>query len=104
MPVRKVKGGYRYGKTGKVYKSKAKAENIYKVQHGMYEDIMNIKLKYNEEMMKLTQQYNMTQDDVDMADSNSPINDGVYDVLNDMKENINNHLYDTKTEDEIENF
>lgn len=26
MPVIKVKGGYRYGKTGKVYKSKAKAE------------------------------------------------------------------------------
>lgn len=25
MPVRKVKGGYRYGKTGKVYKSRAKA-------------------------------------------------------------------------------
>ena len=26
MPVQKVKGGYRYGKTGKVYKTKAKAE------------------------------------------------------------------------------
>lgn len=26
MPVRKVKGGYKYGSTGKVYKSKAKAE------------------------------------------------------------------------------
>ena len=26
MPVRKVKGGYRYGKKGKIYKSKAKAE------------------------------------------------------------------------------
>lgn len=26
MPVNKVKGGYKYGKTGKVYKSKAKAE------------------------------------------------------------------------------
>ena len=25
MPVRKVKGGYRYGKRGKVYRSKAKA-------------------------------------------------------------------------------
>lgn len=25
MPVRKVSGGYRYGNTGKVYKSKAKA-------------------------------------------------------------------------------
>ena len=26
MPVRKVKGGYRYGTKGKVYKSKSKAE------------------------------------------------------------------------------
>ena len=25
MPVRKVSGGFRYGNTGKVYKSKAKA-------------------------------------------------------------------------------
>lgn len=25
MPVRKVGGGYRYGTTGKIYKSKAKA-------------------------------------------------------------------------------
>lgn len=26
MPVRKVKGGYRWGRHGKVYKSKAKAD------------------------------------------------------------------------------
>ena len=26
MPVHKVKAGWRYGKTGKIYKSKAKAE------------------------------------------------------------------------------
>lgn len=26
MPTRKVKGGYQYGKKGKVYKSKAKAD------------------------------------------------------------------------------
>lgn len=26
MPVRKVKGGYRWGKTGKVYPTKAQAE------------------------------------------------------------------------------
>jgi len=25
MPIRKVKGGYRYGKTGKVYKQRSKA-------------------------------------------------------------------------------
>jgi hypothetical protein len=26
MPVRRVKGGFRWGQTGKVYRSKAKAE------------------------------------------------------------------------------
>jgi hypothetical protein len=26
MPVKKVKGGYKYGKTGKVYPTKAQAE------------------------------------------------------------------------------
>ena len=25
MPIRRVKGGYRYGKTGKIYKSRKKA-------------------------------------------------------------------------------
>lgn len=26
MPVRRVKGGYRYGRRGKIYRTKAKAE------------------------------------------------------------------------------
>ena len=98
-----VSGGI-FGLCLKSYMSKAKAENIYKVQHGMYEDIMNIKLKYNERMMQLTQEYQMTQSDVDMMDMDSPINDGVNDIMNDMRENVNNHLYDTKMEDDIENF
>lgn len=98
-----VSGGI-FGLCLKSYMSKAKAENIYKVQHGMYEDIMNIKLKYNERMMQLTQEYQMTQSDVDMMDVDSPINDGVNDIMNDMRENVNNHLYDTKMEDDIENF
>lgn len=98
-----VSGGI-FGLCVKSYMSKAKAENIYKVQRTMYEDIMKIKLQYNEEMMKLNKQYNMSQDDIDMIDSTSPINDGVDNVLSDMRENINNHLYDTKTEDDIDNF
>lgn len=98
-----VSGGI-FGLCLKSYMSKAKAENIYKVQHGMYEDIMDIKLKYNERMMQLTQEYQMTQSDVDMMDVDSPINDGINDIMSDMRENVNNHLYDTKMEDDIENF
>jgi hypothetical protein len=98
-----ISGGI-FGVCLKSYMSKSKAENIYKIQRTMYEDIMNIKLSYNESMMKLIKQYQLTQDDIDMNDNISPINNGIDDVLNDMKENINNHLYDTKTEDEIENY
>ena len=32
MPVRKVKGGYRWGKSGKVYKTKAAAERQWEEQ------------------------------------------------------------------------
>jgi hypothetical protein len=98
-----VSGGI-FGLCLKSYMSKAKAENIYKVQRSMYEDIMTIKLAYNETMMQLIQQYHITQTDIDMFDNPSPIDDGVNEIINDMHDNINNHLCDTKQEDEIEHF
>lgn len=96
-----ISGGI-FGVCLKSYMSKSKAENIYKIQKTMYEDIMDIKLHYNEEMMKLISQYNVTQDEIDMSDMTNPINDGVESVYGDMKESINNHLYDTKTMDDID--
>ena len=98
-----VSGGI-FGVCLKSYMSKSKAENIYKVQKTMYEDIMDIKLYYNEEMMKLIQKYNLNQEDVNMADNTSYIDNGVDNIIGDMQESINNHLYDTKTEDDIENY
>ena len=98
-----VSGGI-FGVCLKSYMSKSKAENIYKVQKPMYEDIMDIKLYYNEEMMKLIQKYNLNQEDVNMADNTSYIDNGVDNIIGDMQESINNHLYDTKTEDDIENY
>lgn len=98
-----VSGGI-FGVCLKSYMSKSKAENIYKVQKTMYEDIMDIKLYYNEEMMKLIQKYNLNQEDINMADNTSYIDNGVDNIIGDMQESINNHLYDTKTEDDIENY
>lgn len=98
-----VSGGI-FGVCLKSYMSKSKAENIYKVQKTMYEDIMDIKLYYNEEMMKLIQKYNLNQEDVNMADNTSYIDNGVDNIIGDMQESINNHLYDTKAEDDIENY
>lgn len=98
-----ISGGI-FGVCLKSYMSKSKAENIYKIQKTIYEEIMNVKLQYNEAMMKLIQKYQITQNDIDMVDMDSPINDGVNEILSDMKENINNHLYDVKSEDDVENF
>lgn len=96
-----ISGGI-FGVCLKAYMSKAKAENIYKVQKTMYEDIMKTKISYNEQMMQLINKYNVTQDEIDMVDLTNPINEGLDGIVGDMKENINNHLYDTKTQDEIE--
>lgn len=98
-----VSGGI-FGVCLKSYMSKSKAENIYKVQKTMYEDMMNIKLSYNEEMMKLIQEYGLTQNDIDIADNTSYIDNGVDSIVGDMQENLNNHLYSTKIEDDIENY
>lgn len=98
-----ISGGI-FGVCLKAYMSKSKAENIYKVQKTMYEDIMDIKLKYNQQMMKLIQEYQISQDEIDMNDMSNPISEGVDSIISDMKENVNNHLYDTKTQDEIETF
>ena len=98
-----VSGGI-FGVCVKAYMGKSKAENVYKVQKAMYEDIMNIKLQYNEGMMQLSQKYNMIQDDIDMIDTATTINEGAESVIQDMKENIDNHLYDAKSEDEVENY
>lgn len=98
-----VSGGI-FGVCLKSYMSKSKAENIYKVQKTMYEDIMDIKLYYNEEMMRLIQKYNLNQEDINMVDNTSHIDNGIDNIVGDMQESINNHLYDTKTEDDIENY
>lgn len=98
-----VSGGI-FGVCLKSYMSKSKAENIYKVQKTMYEDIMDIKLYYNEEMMKLIQKYNLNQEDINMADNTSYIDNGIDNIVGDMQESINNHLCDTKIEDDIENY
>ena len=98
-----ISGGI-FGVCLKSYMSKSKAENIYKVQKTMYEDIMGIKLRYNEQMMKLIKEYQITQDEIDINDMSNPISEGVESVISDMKENVNNHLYDTKTQDDIETF
>ena len=52
----------------KHYMSKAKVENIYKIQLGMMEDLIKNRLTYNEEMYKLGKKYRLSEDKKDYTE------------------------------------
>lgn len=63
------------------YYNNSNAENIPKIQLGLYEKSMKIRLKYNEEMMKLKKQYEMTSDDVNEIESDSNMDEVTNGIL-----------------------
>lgn len=64
------------------YYNNSNAENIPKIQLGLYEKSMKIRLRYNEEMMKLKKQYEMTSDDIAEIESESNMDEITEGVLN----------------------
>ena len=64
------------------YYNNSNAENIPKIQLELYEKSMNIRLRYNEEMMKLKNKYEMTSDDVNEIESESNMDEVTEGILN----------------------
>lgn len=69
----------------KYYMSKAKVENIYKIQKGMYDDLIENRLYYNEEMLKMHQTYKNTE--VSTENYNSEIEELLSEMKNFLAEN-----------------
>lgn len=63
------------------YYNNSNAENIPKIQLNLYKQSMNIRLKYNEEMMKLKNKYEMTSDDVTDIESDSNMDEVTEGIL-----------------------
>ena len=68
----------------KHYMSKAKVENIYKIQLGMMEDLIKNRLTYNEEMYKLGKKYRLSEDKKDYTEEFETI-------IQDMKNYLQNN-------------
>ena len=64
------------------YYNNSNAENIPKIQLGLYEKSMKIRLKYNEEMMKLKNKSEMTSDDENEIESESNMDEVTDGILN----------------------
>ena len=86
------------------YSKKATSENHYKLRISMYEDIINDRLYFNEEMMKLKKKYNMTEEDVDDIDNSGEIDELMDDEFNDMHNKMDEDRDIAETENEIEEF
>ena len=57
------------------YYNNSNAENIPKIQMALFKKSMDLRLKYNEEMMKLKKQYEFTSDDVAEIEGKSHMDD-----------------------------
>lgn len=57
------------------YSKKAGSENQYKLRMGMYEESAKVRLNYNEKMMQMKLQYNMTEDDIMEIDSTGDVDE-----------------------------
>lgn len=74
------------------YMKKSQAEHVSGISSYTYGDIMDIRLHYNEEMMKLKKKYNMTDYDVSKIETESPMDDISEDALNRTEQKLNEQM------------
>ena len=61
-----------YMTTTKHYYSKSGLQNVTYIRNDVYEKILNVRLKFIEENIKLQKKYNVSQEDIDEIEINSP--------------------------------
>lgn len=98
-----VSGGI-FGMIVKSYNAKSKAENVSKIQLGVYHDTMKTRLWYNEQMVLIKKQYGLTDDDISEIEADSPIDDISEEQVIDMKQTLDNFVADSKEEDDVQNY
>ena len=86
------------------YYNNSNAENIPKIQTSLYKDTMDIRLKYNEEMMKLKKQYEISSEDISDIELNSPINNISENVLNTAVMELDNKASASHEDITIQNY
>lgn len=88
-----VTGGL-FGTTIKHYYSKAGLQNVAQIRKGTYREIMEVRLKYEEELLKLQNKYNVSKETIEEIDYDSPFKE--------MSESVLSHT--SSKIDEVENI
>lgn len=86
------------------YSKKAASENQYKLRMGLYADAAKIRLDFNESMMKLMQEYGITEDDVSKIDDSGEIDEMMGEAIDDAKSSLDAARDEADSPNEIQQF
>ena len=85
------------------YSKKAASENHYKLRMSLYNDATKVRLQFNEEMMKLKKEYDMTDEDVAEIDASGDIDDMMDSAIQDVVSDLDNYKDEADSSNQIEN-
>ncbi|MBR6289396.1 MAG: hypothetical protein IKR19_08675 [Acholeplasmatales bacterium] len=86
------------------YFKKAGSENQYKLRMSMYEDVVNQRLYFTEEMLKLRIKYGASEDDIAEIDAIGEIDDLMEETFQNMNNKMNQEQDEFETPNDLQNF
>lgn len=86
------------------YFKKAGSENQYKLRMSMYEDVVNQRLYFTEEMLKLRLKYCASEDDIAEIDAIGEIDDLMEETFQNMNNKMNQEQDEFETPNDIQTF
>ena len=98
-----VSGGV-FGSSIIWYMKKAQVENIFKVKSTLYKTISDEQIRYAEEMLRLQQEYEVSQDKIRSLDMDSQLDDLKLSAMMDMSGTIDQAMSDATSPTEIQHY
>lgn len=83
---------------------KSQSENLIKIRMGMYKDVKDIQLDFNEKMFELQKKYNVSEEDLYKTSESGNIDEFANDILSETNSEIVERTYDANSNIEIQNY
>lgn len=84
------------------YSKKSASENHYKLRMSLYRESADIRLQFNEAMIKLQKENNLTQSDIDNIESQSDCDEMMQDALNSVVSDLDTYRDIADSENTVE--
>ena len=86
------------------YSKKVASENQYLLRMSMYEDVVNQRLYFNEEMLKLKKKYKVSDETLEEINESGEIDEMMDEALTKVSDKLNEAQEDSESPNELEKF